>query len=79
MTLHAPGFSVRGLRILRVREVVARTGLSRSTLWRLEQKGHFPARRQISAGAVGWLESDVENFLASRPEKLAIGMKSSWR
>lgn len=79
MNLHTASFSVRGLRILRVREVVARTGLSRSTLWRLERKGHFPARRQISAGAVGWLESEIEDFLASRPEKLAVGLKSSWR
>jgi prophage regulatory protein len=42
------------------------TKLSRSTIWRLERAGKFPARRQLSANAVGWLRSEVEAWLASR-------------
>ena len=33
-----------------------RTGLSRSTIWRLERRGTFPMHRRISLNAVGWLE-----------------------
>ena len=46
-------------RFLREREVRLMTGLSRTTRWRLERVGQFPRRRQISPGAVGWLESEV--------------------
>jgi len=46
-------------RILREKEVRVATGLSRTTRWRLERAGRFPRKRQLSAGAVGWLESEV--------------------
>jgi prophage regulatory protein len=39
------------------------TGLSNSTIWRLETEGVFPKRRKLSAGTVGWLYSEVEAFL----------------
>jgi len=41
--------------------------LSRSTAWRLERDGKFPQRRQLSANAVGWLESDITEWINSRP------------
>src|SRR4051794_6122688 len=50
-------------RILRVGEVMVRTGLSRTTLWRLERRGLFPAKRYLSAGAVGWIEAEVEDWI----------------
>lgn len=40
-------------------------GLARSTIWRAENEGNFPKRRRISAGAVGWLRSEVEAWAAS--------------
>ena len=51
---------------LREREVHRRTGLSRTTRWRLERDGKFPRRRLISPGAVGWLESEISDWIASR-------------
>jgi prophage regulatory protein len=39
------------------------TGLSSSTIWRLETEGLFPKRRKLSTGTVGWLYSEVEAFL----------------
>lgn len=54
-------------RILRQSEVLARTGLGRTTLWRLEKRGEFPARRRITGNIVGWIESEVEEWIASRP------------
>ena len=52
--------------ILRVDQVMARTALSRTTLWRLERRGAFPERRQLSPGAVGWVEAEVEEWILSR-------------
>lgn len=50
--------------ILRLPEVKARTGLSRSTIYLRMSEGSFPA--SISLGgprAVGWLASDVDRWL----------------
>lgn len=55
-------------RMLRLREVTNRTGLSGTTIWRLERKGLFPRRRRISPGRVGWLEQDIEDYLNACPE-----------
>ena len=53
--------------LLRLRRVVEVTGLSSSSLWRLEQAGEFPRRVRIGARAVGWLEEAVEEWVRSRP------------
>ena len=42
------------------------TGLSRTTRWRLEQAGKFPKRCKISQNTIGWLASDLEEWVASR-------------
>jgi prophage regulatory protein len=54
------------LRFLRFDAVRERTGLSRTTIWRLERKGIFPPHRQISANAVAWREDEVEAWMLSR-------------
>ena len=43
--------------------------LSRTTIWRLERQGEFPRRMRISTNRVGWLLSDVEEWIASRQEQ----------
>ena len=59
------------LTFLRARDVCAKTGLSRSTLWRLERKGAFPRRHRIACHAVGWLAHEVDQWareqIAARP------------
>ncbi len=54
-------------RILRTPDVMARTGLGRSTLWRMERDGRFPRRRTISGKMVGWLESEIDAWIRERP------------
>jgi prophage regulatory protein len=48
-------------------EVQKMVGLSGPTIWRMERKGEFPARRQISANRVAWLDTEIEEWLRSRP------------
>jgi prophage regulatory protein len=54
------------LKFLRFSAVRERTGLSRSTIWRLEREGGFPKHRKISANAVGWLEQEVNEWVLWR-------------
>ena len=43
------------------------TGLSNVTRWRMEKRGEFPRRRQISPNRVAYLESEVLEWMDSRP------------
>lgn len=52
--------------MLNIKQVAEISGLSRTTLWRLEKHGDFPKRRQISTRRVGWVESEVENWLKAK-------------
>jgi prophage regulatory protein len=54
-------------RFLDFGEVHDRTGLSRATIWRREKSGDFPRRRLLGANRVGWLESEIAQWQASRP------------
>jgi predicted DNA-binding transcriptional regulator AlpA len=51
-------------------ETMKVTNLSRSTLWRLERKGKFPQRINISSNRVGWYEDEVGDWIESRPRGL---------
>lgn len=50
-------------RILRIKAVLARTGLSRSTMYRKMQNGTFPRNIKISTRCTGWRESAVTEWL----------------
>ena len=52
--------------ILRFAQLHQRVRLSRSTVWRLERAGQFPKRRSLGGGIVGWLNSEVSEWIASR-------------
>jgi prophage regulatory protein len=54
------------LRFIRFAAVCDRTGLSRSTIWRLERRGVFPKHRRLSTNAVGWLEQEIDQWVRSR-------------
>lgn len=54
------------LRVLRDPEVEQLTGLSRTTRWRLEKLERFPKRRKLSPGAVGWIASEIEEWIRQR-------------
>lgn len=54
--------------ILRRKQVQARTGLSRSSIYSLmkSQSSPFPQSIHISPRAVGWLEADIDAYIQAR-------------
>ena len=52
-------------RIIRIKSVLAVTGLSRSTLYRKVKKGTFPPKFKISTQCSGWYESAVKTWMAN--------------
>lgn len=57
------------LSILRRRQVEARTGLARSTLYDRIRAGTFPAPISLGAKAVGWVEAEVDAWIAAHVEQ----------
>jgi len=53
-------------RILRLPEVTARAGLGRSSLYEEIAAGRFPRQLQLTQRSVGWRESEVDAWIASR-------------
>lgn len=54
--------------VIRLTAVKGKTGLSKSTIYRLEAEGEFPKRIQLGAGhAVGWHLHEIDEWLATRP------------
>lgn len=49
--------------ILRLPAVKARTGLSRSTIYLRVSEGNFPKPISLGGRAVGWIESEVNDWL----------------
>jgi prophage regulatory protein len=50
-------------RILRIKSVLARTGLTRSTLYRKMAGGTFPKNMRISTRCMGWRETAIAAWL----------------
>lgn len=59
--------------ILRMKQVQAATGLSKSTIYLFIRQGKFKKPIRLGQNSVGWLQSDIEEFInariqVSRPE-----------
>ena len=54
-------------RMLRMPEVMARAGLSRTTIWRRVRAGTFPAPISLGENSVGWPEHMITEWIESRP------------
>ena len=53
-------------KIVRIREVMEATGLSRTTIWRRVRAREFPAPLKLggpSSRSVGWREADIQGWL----------------
>ena len=52
--------------IYRISTVIRLSGLSRSSIYRLEALGLFPGRVKLSGSAVGWRSDEIHSWIASR-------------
>lgn len=52
--------------VLRLPEVIQITGLSRSTIYREMSIGRFPTRIYLGARCVGWLSSEIAEWVELR-------------
>jgi prophage regulatory protein len=57
------------LQVLRLPQVCKVTGLCRSMIYQLEAERRFPCRIKLGLRAVGWIEGEVQEWLAVRIER----------
>ena len=61
-------------RIMKRLEVQATTGLSRSGIYALIDKGSFPSQIKLGPRSVGWVESEIQAWLHNRIAESRGGM-----
>ena len=57
---------VSPLRVIRLPEVKQRTGLSRSSIYRLMAEASFPQSCKLGERIIAWVEADIERWLAEK-------------
>lgn len=65
------------MRIIRLSEVLANTGLARSTVYKYVADGSFPKPVSLGDRAVGWVESEVQEWVLARIEERDKGQAYS--
>lgn len=56
----------RPIRLLRLPQVMQQTGLRKTTLYELQKEGSFPMRIQVTSNSVGWIEEEINAWIAGR-------------
>jgi prophage regulatory protein len=57
------------VQILRLPDVIKKTALSRSQIYRLIGLGEFPSQIQLGERSSGWIEDEVDQWLIQRIER----------
>lgn len=53
-------------KILRIKQVVERIGLSRTTVWRMVKRGQFPPPIALYGRNIGWRDATVTSWILER-------------
>jgi prophage regulatory protein len=60
------------VRMLRLPDVLKRTALSRSQIYRLIEQDDFPKQVRLGERAAGWVEEEVDDWLRGRIERSRV-------
>jgi len=56
------------IRMLRLSQVVERTGLGKTSIYELQKSGRFPRRVHLTDHCVRWIEAEVETWLMQQAQ-----------
>lgn len=57
---------IPSIRMLRLPEVMRKTGLSRSQIYRLIDMGSFPSQVHLAERTAAWIDAEIEQWLMER-------------
>jgi prophage regulatory protein len=55
--------AIENLQVLREKDRLQMTGISRVQWWRLERMGRVPKRLVLGENSVGWLRHEIETWI----------------
>lgn len=61
--------------LLKLPEVIKRTSLCRSLIYQMMKGGEFPKNIPIYGRSVGWVESEIENWIQNRIKNARTNQK----
>ena len=61
------------MRIPRLKDVIEKTGLARSTIYKYVDLNTFPKPISLGGRSVGWIDSEVHAWVAEKVENRDIG------
>ena len=61
--------------IIKLPQVVASTGLSRSSIYLRISEGTFPRQISLGARSIGWIESEVQDWIDAQIKKSRAEIK----
>ncbi|EPE3040412.1 AlpA family transcriptional regulator [Vibrio cholerae] len=64
----------RPMRFLKLKEVMEKTALSRSAIYRKMNEGEFPESVNLGERAIAWVESEVDEWMAERLQTRVVAM-----
>lgn len=54
------------MRVLRLAEMIEKTGLARSTIYKYTDLGRFPRPISLGGKSVGWIDSEIHEWLQEK-------------
>jgi prophage regulatory protein len=60
------------MRILRLKAVIEKTGLARSTIYKYVDAGTFPKPIPLGGRSVGWVDAELHEWITERIENRDI-------
>ena len=75
MVMHSPDGTDRTkqLRLIRLKEVKRRVGLSHSTIYRRIKDGSFPKPHSLGGPIVAWTEAEIDEWIADVLRSQIVG------
>ena len=64
--------------ILRLKDVIAMTGLSRSTIYLRMEQDKFPQQINLGSRAVGWISSEIKEWIEERIKESRLRKTLNW-
>ncbi|EGR0390803.1 TPA: AlpA family phage regulatory protein [Vibrio vulnificus] len=65
---------VHPMRFLKLKEVMEKTALSRSAIYRKMNDGEFPESVSLGERAIAWVESEVDEWMEARLQTRVVAM-----
>lgn len=56
------------MKLIRIKDVMDRTGLARSTIYKYISEGKFPKPIKLGSRAVAWVETEIDGWIQASIE-----------